>query len=142
MVHLLLTHQHMTQKLLASTVITLLCAPALALAAPAGPASPTSSASATPFQFKLGVQQGADARSYDLTLAQDSCGEVQDRELDRTVSIKLCAVSTAQGTRFETSWELHNKTSDYPTRWQTIVTRGQTVEVGRTNGVRLTLQVK
>jgi len=108
---------------------------ALALAAPAY-AQPVPR---TPYKLQLAVTDGADKRTFELVLLDDSCGSVQERVGERRDEIKVCAHASPQGARLGVEWKLHTKTLDHEVTYEAVVAKGNAVEVGRTNGARFVL---
>jgi hypothetical protein len=94
-----------------------------------------------PLHFQLGVKQGADARSYQLLVGEDSCGGITSKVADREDKIRVCAQGTQQGVRIRVDWTLSSKAGEYRTDFESVVQRGATIELGQAGGVRLTLQM-
>jgi hypothetical protein len=126
----LLEGERMKKTLITSALALALASPALAQPAP----SPR-----TTYKLKLAVTDGTDSRTYELVLLDDSCGGVEERVGDRRDEVKICTRESPQGARLTVAWKLHTKTLDHEVTYEAVVVKGKAVEVGRTNGARLTL---
>ncbi|MDX2086419.1 MAG: hypothetical protein SFX73_01160 [Kofleriaceae bacterium] len=116
----------------------------LALLADFAVAQPAAQPAAAPNSLTLAltINHGTDARTYNMLLAPDRCGEVTSVEKDRTDAIWVCAEPAQNGILLRTKWRLRAGTTQYDTKWDAVVARNATVDVGHVGGVRLTLAMK
>lgn len=96
----------------------------------------------SPLLFSLTMNHGTDARTYNMLLAADRCGEVTSADKDRVDEISVCAEPAQNGILLRTKWKLRAGTTQFETKWDAVIARGVTVDVGRVGGVRLTLAMK
>jgi hypothetical protein len=128
----LLDDSRMVKPLLSSSVLLFfLCGPALADTKPAPPASA--------MRVQVKVTDGADQRTYEMSLVTDGCSTVEERSGDRLDEVKLCARDAANGVRLGASWKLRGKLVEHNSTFEAVVAKGKSVEVGRDKGVRLQL---
>ena len=125
------------RSLLSSSIaVVLLCAPSFAdTPKPAPAASPAS------MRVQVKVTDGAEQRTYEVSLMTDTCSTVEEHAGDRVDEIKLCARDATNGIRLGASWKLRAKLLDHAMSFEAVVAKGKSVEVGREKGARLTLTV-
>ena len=90
-------------------------------------------------RFQVKVTDGAEMRTYDLTLLPETCGFVEEHAGERVDEVKLCAHDAPNGVRLAAQWKLHAKLLDHAVSFEAVIAKGKSVEVGREKGARLTL---
>jgi hypothetical protein len=126
----------MIKSLLSSSIIlAVLCAPALADT----PKPPPAASSSMRVQVK--VTDGAEQRTYEMSLITDTCSSVEEHAGDRVDEVKVCARDAANGIRLGATWKLRGKLVEHSSSFEAVVAKGKSVEVGREKGARLTLTV-
>ena len=97
----------------------------------------------TPLHFQLGVKQGADARTYQLVLGEQSCGGISNKANDHEDKIRVCASADPKGggSRVKVDWTVSSSKTEYRTDFESVIPRGGVIDVGLTGGVRLSLQM-
>ncbi len=129
----------------ASTLVFLLCAPAIAQPAPSpapspSPARPTVVA-APPMKVELTVKVGTEKRIHQVVLSDESCGAVHAKARDFEDEIRVCSVTSRSGTRVEASWKVREKATEYHVTYTAAVARGGTVDAFA-HGAMFTLAMK
>ncbi len=106
----------MKTMLLATSLVALLCAPALA--------------DQKTMQLGFKLVSGTDARTYALKLVDGACGNIEASTRDTHDKIKVC-VSPEGGndTRLEIDWETRAGDHQLRNRSTVIAARGQTFEL-------------
>ncbi|MDB4962114.1 MAG: hypothetical protein JWP01_2113 [Myxococcales bacterium] len=125
----------------ASAIVFTLCAPALAQPVAPKPA-PAVIVTAVPVKLELTVKVGAETRTHQLVIPEDSCGTVQDKAAAYEDTIRVCTILRPTGMKLEVDWSVRTGPNEYRTSWGAYVTRGTTLDVGRTGAARFTLAIK
>lgn len=126
----------MIKSLLSSSILlAVLCAPALADTPKPAPAASSS------MRVQVKVTDGAEQRTYEMSLITDTCSSVEEHAGDRVDEVKVCARDAANGIRLGATWKLRGKLVEHSSSFEAVVAKGKSVEVGREKGARLTLTV-
>jgi hypothetical protein len=125
----------------ASAIVFTLCGPALAQPVMVKPV-PAPIVTAVPVKLELTVKAGNDTRTHQLVIPEDSCGTVQEKAVDHEDTIRVCSIIRPTGMKLEVDWAVRTGPNEYRSSWGAFVTRGTTLDVGRSGGVRFTLAIK
>lgn len=103
----------------------------------------TGAAYADPAAYKLGftIENGKDARHYELSLVDKTCGKVELHAKDLTDEINVCANAISKNVRIDVEWKTREGDREMKIEPRLLVTPGTpaTVEGG---GEKLTLTVR
>jgi hypothetical protein len=116
---------------MSSVLVFMLCAPALADPPP------------RPMRLAFQIKTAAGTRVHELAIAGRDCAHVVDKDTDHDDEIKACAIEdSADGVRLDLEWMTRTGPAEYKSKSSIVVARGGTLELGRSGGTRLALNLK
>jgi hypothetical protein len=121
------------KTLAASTCLLLfVCGPALA--DPVAPARPDS------LRIHFTQRDAATTRAFDVIVSPDRpCATASEKHPDHEIELKACV---SDDTHLDVEWFTRNAAGEYRSTSSVPVTRGQTTELGTSNGPRLGVTVQ
>ena len=124
----------MMTKLMASAIVVLLCAPALAdptapIVAPPVPAR-------TQLNLQVAITDGNIVRTHQLFMVGDDCSEVTDEQVDHVDEIRACAHPSGGGLEVRIEWKARTgldtpRASTSHGKSSLLVARGVTYPIGK-----------
>jgi hypothetical protein len=125
----------MTTLTVSAIVLLSLCAPVFADAGSPGPAAGS-------LKIRFAVREAETTRSFDVVLAPDRpCASASERKVDRQLELKACIVRDSLDIEWTTRKSSNNSTAEYHSTSSIKIVRGETTEIGTSDGPRLSVTI-
>ncbi len=96
-----------------------------------------------PIKLKLTLKSPADTRTYDLLLAEKTCGKSEEKVAAHSDMIKVCAHDADHNNiTLGVDWESRHQGGENTGATTIIVARGATATVSSSSGFRLDIAVQ
>jgi hypothetical protein len=126
----------MTTLTVSAILLLSLCAPVFADAGSPGLA-------AGPVKIRFAVRESEITRSFDVVVAPDGpCASATERRADRSIELKACMVRDSLDIEWSTRRSSNTSTTEYHSTSSVKIVRGETTELGSSEGPRLTVTIQ